>query len=174
MARTTPPASPWQGVEPPSPFKWTLLVPSASYLHLMSCAWSRQVKGNQNIQSTWSIRVQKRWLGGAWLAMPVSPTIPLVCIVSWCMSSSNRIILDHSGPVAFCHSLFLRASGLERGRHYKVCADMDGVGSLLMVDTLQEAKFGTQTWGSWSKNCGRNVPFRISVWNFWVSVIVIS
>ena len=31
-------------------------------------------------------------------------------------------------------------SGLERGRHYKVCADMDGLGSLQMVDSLQEAE----------------------------------
>ena len=30
--------------------------------------------------------------------------------------------------------------GLQPGRHYKVCADIDGVGDLRMVDSLQEAK----------------------------------
>lgn len=105
--------------------------------------------------------MQKCLFGGAWLDLPVSPTT----IPSY---DTPRFIMFHVqlkinfwtilGPYIFVTCLYFSvSSGLERGRHYKVCADMDGVGSLQMVDTLREVGQGwymlaivgiSQTWGS--------------------------
>lgn len=66
--------------------------------------------------------------------------LPMIHLVSSCFMSSSK---STSGPVHFATCpYFSVSSGLERGRHYKVCADMDGVGSLQMVDTLREAGQG--------------------------------
>ena len=102
-----------------------------------------------NIQSTSSLECKSvRSFTGLALVSPVSPTtIPSDKTAFHDVSCPAQIILGlyilhhfANFPHISNISIFLCApSGLERGRHYKVCVDVDGVGSLQMVDTLREA-----------------------------------
>ena len=72
------------------------------------------------------------WAELGWTCQCLPPRfLPMIHLVSSCFMSSSK---STSGPVHFATCpYFSVSSGLERGRHYKVCADMDGVGSLQMV-----------------------------------------
>lgn len=105
MARTTPPASPWRGVEPPSLFKWTLLVPSAfpSQGHhvVLDQDISRLVKTNLKTSTSTALgqsleckSVCSAELG--WTCQCLPPRfLPMIHLVSSCFMSSSK---STSGP----------------------------------------------------------------------------